>query len=119
MPVQLKYPPEKGNDSALLHLREDYAQAVLDLFDEGLEAQEVRPNLRVVGHTSNFLDNMRLPIHRWFRYSAGFSAEWVKWSLAGRKTVIRKGGKGVYFRCVGICICIYQSHEAISNCPNH
>ena len=28
---------------------------------------------------------MRLPIHRWFRYSAGFSAEWVKWLLAERK----------------------------------
>lgn len=24
-----------------------------------------------------FVDNMKLPIHRWFRYSAGFSAEWV------------------------------------------
>jgi len=24
-----------------------------------------------------FTDNMKLPIHRWFRYSAGFSAEWV------------------------------------------
>lgn len=24
------------------------------------------------------MDNMRLPIHRWFRYSAGFSAEWVE-----------------------------------------
>jgi DNA modification methylase len=28
--------------------------------------------------TSTFVDNMQLPIHRWFRYSAGFSAEWVK-----------------------------------------
>ena len=24
-----------------------------------------------------FIDNMKLPVHRWFRYSAGFSAEWV------------------------------------------
>jgi len=24
-----------------------------------------------------FIDNMKLPIHRWFRYSAGFSADWV------------------------------------------
>jgi hypothetical protein len=24
-----------------------------------------------------FTDNMKLPIHRWFRYSAGFSADWV------------------------------------------
>jgi len=24
-----------------------------------------------------FIDNMKMPIHRWFRYSAGFSAEWI------------------------------------------
>ncbi|WP_226427141.1 MULTISPECIES: DNA methyltransferase [Xanthomonas] len=29
------------------------------------------------GRAGTFADNMRLPIHRWFRYSAGFSAEWV------------------------------------------
>ena len=28
--------------------------------------------------SGSFIDNMKLPIHRWFRYSAGFSAEWVK-----------------------------------------
>jgi DNA modification methylase len=28
--------------------------------------------------TTTFIDNMKLPIHRWFRFSAGFSAEWVK-----------------------------------------
>jgi hypothetical protein len=28
-------------------------------------------------NTSVFLDNMSLPVHRWFRYSAGFSAAWV------------------------------------------
>lgn len=28
--------------------------------------------------TSTFVDNMRLPVHRWYRYSAGFSSEWVK-----------------------------------------
>lgn len=27
--------------------------------------------------STTFTDNMRLPVHRWFRYSAGFSAEWV------------------------------------------
>lgn len=27
---------------------------------------------------TNFIDNMSLPIHRWFRFPAGFSAEWVK-----------------------------------------
>jgi DNA modification methylase len=28
--------------------------------------------------TTTFADNMKLPVHRWFRFSAGFSAEWVK-----------------------------------------
>lgn len=28
--------------------------------------------------SSTFIDNMRLPVHRWFRYSAGFSAQWVE-----------------------------------------
>ncbi|MEO0683613.1 MAG: DNA modification methylase [Cyanobacteria bacterium J06649_11] len=28
--------------------------------------------------TMTFVDNMKLPIHRWFRYSAGFSGEWVR-----------------------------------------
>lgn len=28
--------------------------------------------------SGTFTDNMKLPIHRWFRYSAGFSAEWAK-----------------------------------------
>lgn len=29
-------------------------------------------------NTTTFVDNMRLPVHRWFRYSAGFSAQWVE-----------------------------------------
>lgn len=28
--------------------------------------------------TGTFTDNMKLPVHRWFRYSAGFSATWVE-----------------------------------------
>jgi hypothetical protein len=28
-------------------------------------------------NTSTFIENMRLPTHRWFRYSAGFSAQWA------------------------------------------
>jgi len=27
--------------------------------------------------SGSFVDNMNLPIHRWFRYSAGFSGEWA------------------------------------------
>lgn len=28
--------------------------------------------------SSTFIDNMKLPVHRWFRFSAGFSAQWVE-----------------------------------------
>src|SRR5437762_327373 len=85
MASPIKYPPAEEGSDVLLRLREDYEQAVLDLFDTDEEARGVRPALKVVGHTSNFLNNMRLPVHRWFRYSAGFSAEWVKLLLAERR----------------------------------
>ena len=26
---------------------------------------------------TTFTDNMKLPVHRWYRYSAGYSAEWA------------------------------------------
>jgi DNA modification methylase len=32
----------------------------------------------------SFVDNMRLPVHRWFRYSAGFSAQWVEHEIKRR-----------------------------------
>ena len=83
MPLEIKYSIKAG-DGLLLRLREDYEQAMLDLFDNEPEAKEVSPMLDAIGHTSNFLNNMRLPVHRWFRYSAGFSAEWVKWLVAQR-----------------------------------
>ncbi len=55
-------------------------QPSLGLFDEASES--TLPHIK--GETSNFVDNMRLPVHRWFRYSAGFSAEWVKSLVASR-----------------------------------
>lgn len=33
---------------------------------------------KIKARSGTFTDNMKLPIHRWFRYSAGFSADWVK-----------------------------------------
>lgn len=46
------------------------AQAIeLDLFpDEVTVAQD---------YTATFADNMKMPIHKWYRYTAGFSAAWV------------------------------------------
>ena len=42
------------------------------LFQQSLFHNPPKPN-----NTSTFLKNMKLPIHRWFRFSAGFSAQWV------------------------------------------
>jgi len=39
--------------------------------------------------SGSFTDNMKLPVHRWFRYSAGFSAEWAESVIKKRK-----GGSG-------------------------
>lgn len=36
------------------------------------------PRQAVAQVTSSFVNNMSLPVHRWFRYSAGFSANWVR-----------------------------------------
>lgn len=32
---------------------------------------------RAGGSTTTFIDNMKLPVHRWYRYSAGYSAGWA------------------------------------------
>ena len=41
---------------------------------------DIESNAKPASSTT-FIDNMKLPIHRWFRYSAGFSAEWVKHTI--------------------------------------
>lgn len=49
------------------------------------------------GNSTTFVDNMRLPVHRWFRYSAGFSAQWARSVIAdaGAKHVLDPfGGSG-------------------------
>ncbi len=57
----------------------------LDLFPE--EAKVIQD------YTPTFADNMTLPIHKWYRYTAGFSATWVnqlvkEQKLLGRTNVI-------------------------------
>ena len=42
------------------------------------------PAIEVAAESSStFVNNMSLPVHRWFRYSAGFSAEWTKDVIRG------------------------------------
>ncbi|HLO13640.1 MAG TPA: DNA methyltransferase [Anaerolineales bacterium] len=38
----------------------------------------ITPSDLKTSRSGTFVDNMALPVHRWFRYSAGFSAEWVE-----------------------------------------
>ena len=61
-----------------LKQRANYDQIEFDFPAKDIENRTHHNNPKTVGHTSNFIDNLRLPIHRWYRYSAGFSAEWVK-----------------------------------------
>ena len=49
-------------------------QTQQSLFEDDIE---VRSDIEV-SRSGTFLDNMALPIHRWFRYSAGFAAQWVE-----------------------------------------
>ena len=51
-------------------------QLQLTLFDDPLVAHLEVPDLKAA-RSGTFVDNMALPVHRWFRYSAGFAAEWV------------------------------------------
>lgn len=39
------------------------------------------PSIRA-SRSSTFVENMALPVHRWYRYSAGFSAQWVESVIA-------------------------------------
>ena len=60
----------------------------LDLYEPGT-AELSTPS----DTTSTFAANLSLPIHRWFRYSAGFSAIWVRKLIEqekanGRRTVL-------------------------------
>ncbi|MEG5056213.1 MULTISPECIES: DNA methyltransferase [unclassified Microcoleus] len=54
----------------------------LQLFNS-IPQLHANPQSRVIKErTGTFTDNMKLPIHRWFRYSAGFSAAWVEQVIA-------------------------------------
>lgn len=51
----------------------------LGLFCEtGMEPESSQRAAAKVARSGTFTDNLKLPIHRWYRYSAGFSAEWVE-----------------------------------------
>jgi hypothetical protein len=59
-----------------------WKDGVLELFEQQ-EAERIEDDSPYIAdaraaRTGAFTDNMKLPLHRWFRYSAGFSADWVE-----------------------------------------
>jgi len=54
------------------------AQTSLDLFPDA--EKKVKQD-----YTSTFADNMSMPVHKWYRYTAGFSADWVRQLLREQK----------------------------------
>jgi len=69
-------------------------EANIQGFDEQLELQLGQPDKRPQVHqatSTTFSDNMSLPVHRWFRFSAGFSATWAESVIAesGCQKIVR------------------------------
>jgi DNA modification methylase len=50
----------------------------LELFDLPVPTLTKKNVVARAARSGTFTDNMKLPVHRWFRYSAGFSAEWAE-----------------------------------------
>ncbi|MBD2577956.1 DNA methyltransferase [Oscillatoria sp. FACHB-1406] len=57
----------------------------LSLFSTNSDLYETSHSQIVSERAGTFTDNMKLPVHRWFRYSAGFSAIWVENAIAELK----------------------------------
>lgn len=60
-------------------------QIELELFPDEIKVEQ--------DYTATFADNMKMPIHKWYRYTAGFSASWVNDLIKqeqknGRKRII-------------------------------
>lgn len=49
----------------------------LDLFPDEIKVEQ--------DYSATFADNMSLPIHKWYRYTAGFSASWVNQLIKQQK----------------------------------
>ncbi|WP_220151509.1 site-specific DNA-methyltransferase [Thalassospira profundimaris] len=64
---------------------------------------------KINARSGTFLDNMKLPVHRWFRYSAGFSAQWVEDEIirfeleSGKKAKLLDPFVGSGTACLSAC----------------
>jgi hypothetical protein len=95
----------------------------LTLFDDPTQAP---PDLKAA-RSGTFVDNLTLPIHRWFRYSAGFAAQWVedvleKWSIQSDQVVLDPfaGSGTVLVVCdsLGIPSIGVEAHPVVSRICN-
>jgi len=77
----------------------------------------------VVARSGTFVDNMVLPVHRWFRYSAGFAAPWVvqvlaDWGIGPNHTVLDpfagSGTVSVVCDTLGIPSIAVEAHPVVS-----
>ena len=78
------------------------------LFDalEASEASDGAPKDDTKDTTSTFVANLALAVHRWFRYSAGFSAAWVREVIEREK---EKGRNRVFDPFVGSGTVVLES----------
>jgi adenine-specific DNA methylase len=68
-----------------------------EVHEPQLELFKTEKNNGKVDLTSTFADNMKLPIHRWYRYTAGFSGPWVRELIStenGQNVLDPFGGSG-------------------------
>jgi DNA modification methylase len=56
----------------------DHPEQLPLFLDAAPTKRKPKPEDIKAARSGTFTDNLALPIHRWFRYSAGFSAEWAK-----------------------------------------
>ncbi len=90
----------------------------LDLYEINTEDEPQQSDT-----TSTFADNLSLPIHRWFRYSAGFSAVWARQLIEqekakGRRTVLDPfSGSGttiIEAEGAGLCSIGIEAHPFVA-----
>lgn len=94
-------------------------QAQLALFADDPQTE---PDLKAA-RSGTFVDNLALPIHRWFRYSAGFAAQWVEqvlsdWSIEPGHVVLDpfagSGTVSVVCDTLGIASVGAEAHPVVS-----
>jgi hypothetical protein len=77
----------------------------------------------LIARSGTFVDNMVLPVHRWFRYSAGFAAQWVEqvladWGIGQSQTVLDpfagSGTVSVICDALGIPSVSVEAHPVVS-----